>query len=87
MSYTLGILDQSPIIEGATNEQTLQKTVALAQRAEQLGYSRFWVSEHHNTDSLAGTSPEVLVSYLLAKTKTINIDQVGLCFSIIAPIK
>lgn len=87
MSYTLGILDQSPIIEDATNEQALQNTVALTQKAEQLGYSRFWVSEHHNTDTLAGTSPEVLVSYLLAKTKTINIGSGASCCSIIAHLR
>lgn len=87
MSYTLGILDQSPIIEGASNEQTLQKTVALAQRAEQLGYSRFWVSEHHDTKSLAGSSPEVLVSYLLAKTKSIQIGSGGVMLQHYSPYK
>ncbi|MCY9547549.1 LLM class flavin-dependent oxidoreductase [Lysinibacillus xylanilyticus] len=87
MSYSLGILDQSPIIENATNEQTLQKTVALAQKAEQLGYSRFWVSEHHNTDTLAGSSPEVLVSYLLAKTKSINIGSGGVMLQHYSPYK
>lgn len=87
MSYSLGILDQSPIIDNATNEQALQNTVALAQRAEQLGYTRFWVSEHHNTDTLAGTSPEVLVSYLLAKTTSIRIGSGVLCYNIIAHTK
>lgn len=87
MSYTLGILDQSPIIEGASNEQTLQKTVALAQRAEQLGYTRFWVSEHHHTESLAGSSPEVLVSYLLAKTKSIQIGSGGVMLQHYSPYK
>jgi len=87
MSYSLGILDQSPIIEDATNEQTLQKTVALAQKAEQWGYSRFWVSEHHNTDTLAGSSPEVLVSYLLAKTKSINIGSGGVMLQHYSPYK
>lgn len=87
MSYSLGILDQSPIIEDATNERTLQKTVALAQKAEQLGYSRFWVSEHHNTETLAGSSPEVLVSYLLAKTKSINIGSGGVMLQHYSPYK
>ncbi len=87
MSYSLGILDQSPIIGNATNERTLQNTVALAQKAEQLGYCRFWVSEHHNTDTLAGTSPEVLVSYLLAKTKSINIGSGGVMLQHYSPFK
>lgn len=87
MSYSLGILDQSPIIDNATNEQALQNTVALAQRAEQLGYTRFWVSEHHNTDTLAGTSPEVLVSYLLAKTTSIRIGSGGVMLQHYSPYK
>lgn len=87
MSYSLGILDQSPIIGDATNEQTLQKTVDLAQKAEKLGYSRFWVSEHHNTDTLAGSSPEILVSYLLAKTKSINIGSGGVMLQHYSPYK
>lgn len=87
MSYLIGILDQSPVIGEQTNEQTLQNTVALAQKAEQLGYSRFWVSEHHNTNSLAGTSPEILVSYLLAKTKSIRIGSGGVMLQHYSPYK
>ncbi|MGE7841482.1 LLM class flavin-dependent oxidoreductase [Lysinibacillus sp. NPDC093712] len=87
MSYSLGILDQSPLIEGATNEQALQQTVALAQKAEQLGYTRFWVSEHHNSETLAGTSPEVLVSYLLAKTTSIRIGSGGVMLQHYSPYK
>lgn len=87
MSYLIGILDQSPVIGEQTNEQTLQNTVALAQKAEQLGYSRFWVSEHHNTSALAGTSPEILVSYLLAKTKSIRIGSGGVMLQHYSPYK
>jgi luciferase family oxidoreductase group 1 len=87
MSYSLGILDQSPLIEDATNEQALQQTVALAQKAEQLGYTRFWVSEHHNSETLAGTSPEVLVSYLLAKTTSIRIGSGGVMLQHYSPYK
>jgi len=87
MAYTLGILDQSPIIGGLSNEETLQNTVALAQKAEALGYSRFWVSEHHNTEALAGVSPEVLVSYLLAKTKSIKVGSGGVMLQHYSPYK
>lgn len=87
MSYKLGILDQSPVVEGVSNYDTLQKTVDLAQKAESWGYERFWVSEHHNSDTVAGSSPEVLVSYLLAKTKTIRVGSGGVMLQHYSPYK
>lgn len=56
MGYKLSLLDQSPIAEGMSVEQALAQTVSLAKVAEALGYYRFWVSEHHNSDELAGSS-------------------------------
>lgn len=87
MRYKLGILDQSPVVEGVSNEETLRKTVDLAQRAEEWGYERFWVSEHHNSELVAGSSPEVLVSYLLAKTKTIRVGSGGVMLQHYSPYK
>ncbi|KMY51550.1 LLM class flavin-dependent oxidoreductase [Peribacillus loiseleuriae] len=77
MGYQLGLLDQSPIQKGASPFEALQQTVHLAQKAEEWGYSRFWVSEHHHTEQLAGSSPEVLISYLLARTNAIRIGSGG----------
>ena len=77
MGYKLGLLDQSPIQKGASPFEALQQTVHLAQKAEEWGYSRFWVSEHHHTEQLAGSSPEVLISYLLARTNAIRIGSGG----------
>jgi luciferase family oxidoreductase group 1 len=73
----LNILDQSPISEGKTAIDVLRETVELAQFAEALGYGRFWVSEHHDATTLAGSSPEVLISYLAAKTKDIRLGSGG----------
>lgn len=87
MGYKLGILDQSPVVEGVSNYDTLQKTVDLAQKAEEWGYERFWVSEHHNSDTVAGSSPEVLVSYLLAKTKSIRVGSGGVMLQHYSPYK
>jgi luciferase family oxidoreductase group 1 len=87
MSYQLSILDQSPVIDGESNAETLARTVALAQQAEQLGYKRFWVSEHHNSFDVAGSSPEVLVSYLLAKTEKIRVGSGGVMLSHYSPFK
>ncbi|RSK26771.1 LLM class flavin-dependent oxidoreductase [Bacillus sp. HMF5848] len=77
MSLTLSVLDQSPIAEGSSPEDALKETIELAQRVEALGYHRFWVSEHHDTNSLAGSSPEILVAYLAAKTTSIRLGSGG----------
>lgn len=77
MGYELSILDQSPVHPGQTNVEALQQTISLAQLAEKLGYTRFLVAEHHNLNGLIGTSPEVLVSHLLAKTSKIRIGSGG----------
>jgi len=76
-NISLSVLDQSPIRKGVTAIQAVQETIELAKFTEQLGYTRFWVSEHHNTGSLAGSTPEVLLAYLASQTKTIRIGSGG----------
>ena len=76
MSIRVGILDQTPIYEGETAVDAFRHTIELAQRAEQLGFHRFWVSEHHDSGHVAGSSPEVLISHLLAHTKRIRLGSV-----------
>jgi luciferase family oxidoreductase group 1 len=73
----LSVLDQSPVRKGVTAEQAVKETVALAKYTDELGYTRFWVSEHHNTGSLAGSTPEVLIAYLASQTTNIRIGSGG----------
>jgi luciferase family oxidoreductase group 1 len=73
----LSVLDQSPIRPGATPRQALLETVQLAQLADRLGYTRFWVSEHHNTNTLAGSAPEVLLAHLGSQTKHLRLGSGG----------
>ena len=73
----LSVLDQSPVRKGVTAEQAVRETIELAKYADQLGYTRFWVSEHHNTGSLAGSTPEVLIAALAAHTKNIRVGSGG----------
>ena len=73
----LSVLDQSPVRNGGTARQALQETTELAQFTEKLGYTRFWVSEHHNTASLAGSSPEVLIAHLANHTRHIKLGSGG----------
>jgi luciferase family oxidoreductase group 1 len=87
MSYKLGILDQSPIFEGQSAEEALQSTIKLAEKAEEWGYSRFWVSEHHHMEQVAGSSPEVLIAHLLARTNSIQIGSGGVMLQHYSPYK
>jgi alkanesulfonate monooxygenase SsuD/methylene tetrahydromethanopterin reductase-like flavin-dependent oxidoreductase (luciferase family) len=56
----LSVLDQSPVAAGTTSGQALDKTIKLARRTEELGYRRFWVTEHHNAPAWASSAPAVL---------------------------
>lgn len=85
--YKLSILDQSVAEQNVTNHDILQNTVRLAQLAEKWGYNRFWVSEHHNSQEVLGSSPETLAAYLLAKTSTIRIGTGGVLLQHYSPYK
>ncbi|WP_422122855.1 LLM class flavin-dependent oxidoreductase [Planococcus sp. X10-3] len=77
MALRYSILDQSPVSEGSNPGEALQQTATLAQSAEQWGYTRFWVSEHHDAPTLAGSSPEILIAHLGAVTNTIRLGSGG----------
>lgn len=83
----LGVLDQSPVPNGTSPAQALGDTVALAVQAELLGYSRFWLAEHHNTASVAGTCPEVMTAAVAAATTTIRVGAGGVMLSHYSPFK
>jgi luciferase family oxidoreductase group 1 len=74
----LGILDQSVVRQGSTVKEAINETIATAQLAEELGYSRFWVSEHHNSTFIAGSTPEVLMVKLADATNHIRIGSGGI---------
>ncbi len=83
----LSVLDQSPVPHGATPAEALGHTVALAQAAEGLGYRRYWLAEHHNTASLAGTAPEVLTAHVASRTSTIRVGAGGVLLPYYRPLK
>ncbi|CAH0117681.1 Limonene 1,2-monooxygenase [Paenibacillus sp. CECT 9249] len=74
----LGILDQVYVSEGRSAAEALQEATRLAQETEKLGYSRYWVSEHHSMPALAFSSPEVLVAHLAAATSRIRVGSGGI---------
>src|SRR5215213_8542177 len=86
-SIALGVLDQSPIRSGHSPAEAIVETVELARVAERLGYCRYWVAEHHESDAFAGTAPEILVSSLAAVTSTMRIGTGGVMLNHYAPLK
>ncbi len=83
----LSVLDQSPIAEGGTGAQALKNTVDLAQLAEELGYRRYWLAEHHGTPMLACGAPEIMVAAVAAATSRIRVGTGGVMLSHYSPFK
>jgi luciferase family oxidoreductase group 1 len=73
----LSVLDQSPIISGHDARRAIEETLALARRADELGYERYWLAEHHAITALGDPCPEVLVARLGAETKRIRVGTGG----------
>ncbi|GAC1541478.1 MAG: LLM class flavin-dependent oxidoreductase [Vulcanimicrobiaceae bacterium] len=78
MSFTLSVLDQSPIVHGASPADAIAATIALARRAEELGYYRYWLAEHHAMTGFADAAPEVLLARLTAATVRIRLGTGGI---------
>lgn len=87
MAYRLSLLDKSPVAEGEDASQALARTVTLAQKAEQWGFHRIWLAEHHNTAALAGPSPEVLIAWILAHTQHLRVGSGGVMLQHYSPYK
>ncbi|MFN2645938.1 MAG: LLM class flavin-dependent oxidoreductase, partial [Burkholderiales bacterium] len=69
----LSVLDQSPIVSGHDARRAIEETLGLARLADELGYHRYWLAEHHAIAALADPCPEVLVARLGAETRRLRI--------------
>jgi luciferase family oxidoreductase group 1 len=83
----LSVLDQSVAVAGRPHGQSIRDTIALAQYCEELGYDRFWVSEHHNHGTIAGTAPEILIGAIASLTKRIRVGSAGVMLPHYSPFK
>ena len=83
----LSVLDQSPVPAGGTPGQALQNSIELARLVDGLGFTRFWMSEHHAMDTLACTAPEVMLARIGAETKRIRIGSGGIMLPHYTPLK
>src|SRR5215470_13937529 len=73
----LSVLDQSTASKGRTQDTAIRETLELARHCDALGYHRYWVSEHHNSGSIVGTAPEILISAIAATTPRIRVGSAG----------
>ncbi|AXY76750.1 LLM class flavin-dependent oxidoreductase [Paraflavitalea soli] len=78
MSLQLSVLDQTPIRRGGTAVESLQESIQLARLADKLGYTRYWLSEHHNSATLAMAAPEILIARLAGETNYIRFGSGGI---------
>ena len=87
MSLALNMLCQSPVSDGQSQADAIHETVRLCQLAEQSGYGRFWVAEHHNDVALACASPEILLTHLASITSRIRLGSGGVLLPHYSPYK
>lgn len=82
----LSVLDLAMVPEGQSSSDALTATTTLAKHAEELGFHRFWVAEHHNMETVASTSPAVLMAHLAANTERIRVGSGGVMLPNHAPL-
>lgn len=85
-SVRLSVLDLVPVRTDQSTRDALAATVSLAQTAERLGFTRYWVAEHHNMASVGATSPPVLIAYLAAQTTHLRLGSGGVMLPNHAPL-
>lgn len=78
MNLKLSILDQTPIRRGSNAVEALAESIDLVRLADAAGYTRYWISEHHNIITLACAAPEVLIARLGAESKRIRLGSGGI---------
>lgn len=83
----LSIVDQSPVSAGSTPADALRHTLELARLADQLGYERFWIAEHHGMERVACPAPEVMIALAAAETTRIRIGSGAVLLPHYAPLK
>ena len=82
----LSVLDLSPIVQGGTPALAFRRTLELAQHAERLGYTRFWLAEHHNMPGIASAATAIVIAHVAQGTSTIRVGAGGIMLPNHAPL-
>ncbi len=83
----LSVLDQSPIRKDGSAADAVAETIALAKACDRLGYHRYWLAEHHNSNSFAGSCPEILIGRVAQETQRIRVGSGGVMLTHYSPLK
>ena len=84
--FPLSVLDLSPVVSGSTAAQALRNTVDLARLADHLGFTRYWIAEHHNMPMIASSAPEIMIGQVAAATPRIRVGSGGVMLPNHAPL-
>jgi luciferase family oxidoreductase group 1 len=82
----LSVLDLSPVVAGSSGAVSLRNSLDLARLADRLGYTRYWVAEHHNLPSVASSAPEIMIGQIAAATERIRVGSGGVMLPNHAPL-
>src|SRR5436305_2392170 len=82
----LSILDLSPVAAGSSGAVSLRNSLDLARLADQLGYTRYWVAEHHNLPSIASSAPDIMIGQIAAITERMRVGSGGVMLPNHAPL-
>src|SRR4051794_5198909 len=82
----VSVLDLATIRQGDTAADAFHRSLALAQHVEQLGYTRYWLAEHHNMESVASSATSVLIGYIAGGTRRIRVGSGGVMLPNHAPL-
>jgi luciferase family oxidoreductase group 1 len=83
----LSVLDQSPIRKDGTAADAVAETIALARACDRLGFHRYWLAEHHNSNSFAGSCPEILIGRIAQETTRLRVGSGGVMLTHYSPLK
>ena len=86
INIPFSVLDLVPVIEGSSHKTAMENSLALAQHVEKRGYKRFWISDHHNAESLVSSATPLLIGYVAENTNTIRVGSGGVMLPNHAPL-
>ena len=82
----LSILDLSPVSAGSTAAQALRNSLDLARLADGLGFTRYWVAEHHNLPAIASSAPDIMIGQIASMTRNMRVGSGGIMLPNHAPL-
>ena len=82
----LSVLDLSPVTTGSSGPQALRNSIDLGRLADRLGYTRYWVAEHHNLASIASSAPDIMIGQIAAATERMRVGSGGVMLPNHAPL-